>query len=155
MEENQEQSGNKVMKKFESSLQKLEAITANPNWYKPVKRVMSDQLPSIVEDLANEQKEALLKTFKEALKNLILEKSAHDAIVEKKKKEFQNAVLEEVKKLQVKLDTVLSMVDGITGIEARYFSALRSIAEPPTPTSPMEGLSGQQEGTTDSISPSL
>lgn len=154
MEDNQEQSGNKVMRKFESSLKKLEAITANPHWYKPANRVMSDQLPSIVEELANEQKQELLKTFKSALKDLIKEKDAHDTIVKKKEKEFQNAVLEEIKKLQVKLDAVLNMVDGITGIEARYSATLRSIAEPPAPTSPMEGLTGQQEGTIDLGTPS-
>lgn len=149
MEENKEQqqsaNGKKVLEKFNESMKKMEAIMGNPNWFKPTKKVSKDAIPSIITNMAEKKKAALIESVETALVNVIEEKQKFDKIRAEKEAAFQKAVIEEMQKLLVKLDAVFAMVDQIGSIEQSYYSALKGIVNPKV-ESPLAGL---QEEITD------
>lgn len=145
----QQSDNNKVMKKFKDSLRKVEAITQNPNWARGLNRVPKEEIPSIISKLADKQKEVMVEKFEAALLALFDKKRAHDAVIKKKEKEFQDAVLVEIKKMQIDLDVVIAMVDQIGSIESEYFETLKSIASPSAVASPMASLMDDKEGKDD------
>ena len=125
----QEQQGeNKVKKKFEQSLKRVQALMQSPDWYRPNK-IGKDDLPGLLEQLTSDRKTELFEKFKKLCNILVDKKLAYDKAVKEKEKEFNAAVEAKMKEFQVDMDAIFALVDQIDNITKDYFGALTSIQE--------------------------
>jgi len=126
-QQNQNEGG-KVEKKFQTALKKLTAILSGEAAYKPAKLVGLEVITA-VQELAKEEKEAKAKEFKEKAKALIQKKRDFDSFVKKQKQELEKKIQEEQKKFTEDAEKLFQLVEDIANIEKSYYETLGNAEE--------------------------
>lgn len=130
-QENGQQQGkskeSKIRKKFNNALNGLTRILGGQFLYKP-NTLVPNEVQEAVKEMAREEKEKLVKTFKEKCVALIQKKKEHDKHVAKlfaeaKQKEEQN-----MEGFIKEANDLFKLVKDIYGIEKDYYDTLMSAA---------------------------
>lgn len=142
--QNQQEGGNKVRKKFDESMRRLEAIMGNPNWFKADK-IGKDELPGLLHRLTANKKEELYRKFETSAITLIEKKLAYDKAVKQKEQEFNKAVEDKMKEFQVDLDAMFAIIDQIDNITGEYYGALKGVIAGTPPVVMGEQAPGEEK----------
>jgi hypothetical protein len=146
----QQNDTNKEEKKFQAGFRKLVALFGGLTVFKKVK-VGSDDVQSLMEELAKEEKDKLSSEFKVKAKSLIQRKADFDKFVEDQRRQMEKTILEKKKEFLKEMEGLFTIVDKIEGIEAKYYKTLAEIGDvegkelPEQPAAPAEEAPEQKQ----------
>ncbi len=127
-QETQEQSNDKVSKKFDKDFKQLVALLGGDKNLKRV-NVPNDELGTIVEELLKERREEFVKDFKTKAKGLLDKKLEFDKEVKKAEEQLKNTVISKKKEFSEKMKEVFGMVENIQQIETSYYESMKQTKE--------------------------
>lgn len=90
----------------------------------PNKKVPSDGIDKVIDELIAEDEKALMTEFKEGFRGLLQEKITLDNVIKEKRIAFNKGVVEAKKGFTSKANKVLAIVDGIQTLRENYVNAL-------------------------------
>lgn len=127
MEQQKEEKG-KVLKQFNKNLGMLTALLNDESLFKPAK-MASDDITAAIAELAKEEKEKLLKEFKEGAIAVIQNKRDFDRFASQQKKEMEKKVEEKQKEFNEKVKDLFAKIQDIKRIEQSYYDTLKNASQ--------------------------
>lgn len=121
----------KAQKNFEKALLTFTAILGGSAAFESLK-LENPALQTAVEELAKEEKEALVSEFKTKAKKLIQAKRDFDSFVNKQRKELEKKIQEEQEKFTKEANDLFKIIDSIGTIEKSYLETLKATDESKT-----------------------
>ncbi len=129
-EENVEQGekdSSKVKKQFDEALKSFVAILGGETLLTPTK-LNNPNLQIAINELAAEEVQEKITTFKTKAKALIKKKAEHDKHVADMEKEFEKKKEESMKGFISEANDLKKLIADIGGIQKKYYDALTSAA---------------------------
>lgn len=125
----QEQAG-KVRKKYENDLKNLTKVLGGNFLFSPTK-LANGEVIEAVKELAKEEKEKLVNSFKERAIAAIQKQREHLKNVANLKKEFLKKEEESMKEFSKTVESLFKDLEDIKNIEENYFNILtgRTVSE--------------------------
>lgn len=139
VKQDQQQDAGKIRKKYENDLAQLTQVLGGQFLFKPSKLIPEDVIAAIKE-LAKEEKEKLVKDFKEKAVLAIQKQRDHIRAVAQLKKEFAKKEEDTMKEFSKTVTDLFKMLDNIKGIEKSYFDTLMGF----TPSKEEEAATDEQ-----------
>ena len=125
-QQSQQEGENKVVKNYESTMNKLVAIVGGKDKLTPSKRVKKDVLQAVVVDLLKEDKEASELAIKTELKELLGKHVTLTKEIIAKKKEFEQLEQNKMKEFTEAANKLFGKIDNLGQMEKDYYDALKS-----------------------------
>ena len=122
-QENQKQENGKIRKKYENDLKNLTKVLGGNFLFSPTKLANSEVIEA-VKELAKEEKEKLVKSFKERAVAAIQKQREHLKNVDLLKKEFLKKQEDSMKEFSKTVDGLFKDLEDIKNIEENYFNIL-------------------------------
>jgi tRNA G18 (ribose-2'-O)-methylase SpoU len=124
-QDQKKQEAGKVRKKFQNALNTLTKVLGGESLYKTTSLVPSE-IQEAVKALAKEEKEKLIKEFKEKAIALIHKKRDHDKHVLQLQREFEQKQEQGMKDFTKDANSLFGMLKNIQNIEKNYYDILLS-----------------------------
>lgn len=121
----------KAQRNFEKALLTFTAILGGAAAFESLK-LENPSLQAAVEELAKEEKDALVSEFKTKAKKLIQAKRDFDSFVNKQRKELEKKVQDEQEKFTKEANDLFRIIDNIGSIEKSYLETLKAAEESKT-----------------------
>jgi len=121
-DQSKEQSS-KVRKKYEEDLANLTRVLGGSMLFKPTKLV-PDEVMNAVKELAKEEKQKLIDSFKTRATEAIQKQREHLKNVERLKKEFNDKVEQSMKDFSTTVTGLFKDLSKIENIEKDYYDIL-------------------------------
>lgn len=122
-DQQQQEGAGKVRKKYEQDLAQLTQVIGGTLLFKPSKLIPSE-VETAIKEMAHEEKERLIKEFKDGAINAIKKQREHLKVVAQLKKDFQKKEEESMKEFSKTVDGLFKMLENIKGIEKNYYDIL-------------------------------
>jgi len=132
-DENQEttqEKNSKIEKKFASALNKLTAVVQGEKNLKLPKKVPGDDLGKLVADLFKEENEALVKTVREELRDLLKKYAEMNAAFKAKKEEFEKLEKQKKEEFTKAAEALFNKIDTVGKVEQTYYNGLKDALTP-------------------------
>ena len=113
----------KVKKKYEEDLASLTQILGGKMLFRPTK-LIPEEVMEAVKELAREEKQNLVDSFKKRAVEAIQKQREHLKNVEKLKKEFENKVEQSMKDFSATVAELFKDLERIKDIEKDYYDIL-------------------------------
>ena len=113
----------KVEKKYEEDLASLTQILGGKMLFRPTK-LIPEEVMEAVKELAREEKQNLVDSFKKRAVEAIQKQREHLKNVEKLKKEFENKVEQSMKDFSATVAELFKDLERIKDIEKDYYDIL-------------------------------
>ena len=113
----------KVKKKYEADLASLTQILGGKMLFRPTK-LIPEEVMEAVKELAREEKQNLVDSFKKRAVEAIQKQREHLKNVEKLKKEFENKVEQSMKDFSATVAELFKDLERIKDIEKDYYDIL-------------------------------
>lgn len=138
-EQEQQNEGGKVTKKFDVALKRLYTLLGErKGMLDGTPKIAPDAITAAIAELAKEEKEELIKQFKTKAVELIKKKKEFDAFVKTKEAELKKSVQEEQKKFTTQAEGLFGLMQRSQDIEKDYAKVLGAAEE---------GVSSEEEET--------
>ncbi len=125
-EEQQNQDGDKVAKKFDQNIKKLVALFNGEKAFKKTK-VGNSEVSGIIAELTKERKESFIKDFKERAGKLLTSKVEFDKFVTTKQKELDQAISNKKKEFNKEMDDCFQIVENIDNLQKDYMKSFEDL----------------------------
>lgn len=122
-QKDQKQDSGKARKKYEQDLANLTQVLGGNFLFKPTKLVPTE-IMAAVKELAKEEKDKLVKSFKERAVTAIQKQRDHLKNVAVLKKEFLKKEEDSMKEFSKTVEGLFKDLEGIKNIEKSYFDTL-------------------------------
>ena len=123
MEEVAKQEAGKIKKRYENDLKKLTLILGGDFLFAPL-RLANSEVVEAVKELAKEEREKMVKSFKERAIQAIQKQREHLKHVENLKKEFEKKQEESMKDFSKTVEGLFKDLNDIKNIEKDYLNIL-------------------------------
>lgn len=130
-QQNQQNENGKVAKKFANNMRKLVALMSGEALFKKPK-LDSPGIEEALQELVKDEKEDLIKKFKEEAKKLITRKQEFDTFCKQQEKQMEQAILDKKKEFNKEFNSLFSIVERIEEIEKNYYQTMKSMSDSPT-----------------------
>lgn len=118
-----DEQSSKVKKKYEEDLASLTQILGGKMLFRPTK-LIPEEVMEAVKELAREEKQNLVDSFKKRAVEAIQKQREHLKNVEKLKKEFENKVEQSMKDFSATVAELFKDLERIKDIEKDYYDIL-------------------------------
>jgi Rps23 Pro-64 3,4-dihydroxylase Tpa1-like proline 4-hydroxylase len=144
-EQNQQDAG-KVAKAFDRNMERLVALLGGKDLLMKAPKLGGEPLNEAVKELVKEQKEKMVKDFKEKAMAVITSKQAFDKLQVEKQREFDKAINDKKKEFNKEVEGLFAMIDKIENLEKSYYETLRGMAtSPETPAQSNEAPNPEEQ----------
>lgn len=131
MEENnkqqeQQNNGDKVQKAFDANIKKLIAVLGGKENLFPTKKIPSDSVGNLVDEMLKEQKVELAKNVKINLKEILDKKVILDKALKEEESKLAKLKEAKMKEFNDACLKVLNSIADIDKLEQNYYSSLSS-----------------------------
>jgi len=128
-EQNNGGDNNKVVKQFNSNMEKFAALMGSPAQIKIQTKVKKDSVSDMISDLFKEENEAIIAKTKEDIKNLIKAKVSFDKELQAQEKILETLKINKMKEFNAKAVAVFGQIEGIDSMTTVYSNALKEATE--------------------------
>ncbi len=124
--ENTQENNDKESKKFDANIKKLVALFNGEKAFKKPK-VANKDVNNIIEELTKENKEKLVKDFKEKASKLLTSKVEFDKFVVAKQKEMEQAIQNKKKEFNKEMADCFQIIENIDKLTSDYTTAFNNM----------------------------
>lgn len=120
---------NKTEKKFAGVIEKLTAIVRGAENLRPVKKIPGDSVSSLVEELFEEDREALYAEVKTKLKDLLRQYSEMEKALKEKRAELEKLGNQKKEEFVKSANALFDKISGVEVIQKNYYDGLKAAVD--------------------------
>ena len=116
----------KTEKKFAGVIEKLTAIVRGAENLRPIKKISNDSISGLVEELFEEDREALYAEVKTKLKDLLRQYSEMEKALKEKRAELEKLGNQKKEEFVKSANALFDKISGVEVIQKNYYDGLKT-----------------------------
>lgn len=119
----------KTEKKFTGVIEKLTAIVRGAENLRPIKKISNDSISGLVEELFEEDREALYAEVKMKLKDLLRQYSEMEKALKEKRAELEKLGNQKKEEFIKSANALFDKISGVEVIQKNYYDGLKAAVD--------------------------